>query len=282
MGLSQVGLPTRTKVDPAVRRPLDLTARLQEYAPGRPRVVRMPSDWWDSPAVAACPLNTGAQSGRTARKFTRNTLKEWDLVTLADDAEAIVGEFVANAVSHAARSAEEPGLPLGLRLLRRTGEVMCAVLDPSDRAPVLRTPDRDEEAGRGLQMVDALSDVWGWSPVTGRGKAVWAILFCALSRFADAHQTLTTRPVAGGSGLGYSQSAHAQCLSQREATERCPGPGGTRRLTAPRSPPTSCRRLSSPARATRRAGSGRTGARCSRPGWTRSRCSTTPGPSTAR
>jgi hypothetical protein len=29
--------------------------------------------------------------------------------------------------------------------------------------------------------VDALSDVWGWSPVTGRGKAVWAILFCALS-----------------------------------------------------------------------------------------------------
>src|SRR2546430_10191017 len=106
MGLSQVGLPTRTKVDPAVRRPLDLTARLQEYAPGRPRVVRMPSDWWDSPAVAACPLGDGAQSGRTARKFTRNTLKEWDLVTLADDAEAIVGEFVANAVSHAARSEE--------------------------------------------------------------------------------------------------------------------------------------------------------------------------------
>ena len=59
---------------------------------------------------------------------------------------------------------------------------MCAVLDPSDIAPVLRMPDRNEEAGRGLQMVDALSDVWGWSPVTGRGKAVWAILFCALSR----------------------------------------------------------------------------------------------------
>jgi anti-sigma regulatory factor (Ser/Thr protein kinase) len=140
----------------------------------------MPSDWWDSPAVAACPLSSGTQSGRTARKFTRNTLKEWGLVSLADDAEAIVGEFVANAVSHAARGDVEPVQPLGLRLLRRTGEVMCAVLDPSDRAPVLRMPDRNEEAGRGLQMVDALSDVWGWSPVTGRGKAVWAILFCAL------------------------------------------------------------------------------------------------------
>jgi len=141
----------------------------------------MPSDWWDSPAVAACTLGTGAQSGRTARKFTRSTLKEWGLAALADDAEAIVGEFVANAVSHAARAAVAAGQPLGLRLLRRTGEVMCAVLDPSDLAPVLRMPDRNEEAGRGLQMVDALSDVWGWSPVTGRGKAVWAILFCALS-----------------------------------------------------------------------------------------------------
>jgi len=177
MGLSQVGLPIRTKIDPAVRRPLDLTARLQ-CAPGRPRVVRMPSDWWDSPAVAACPLGTNAQSSRTARRFTRNTLREWGLLSLADDAEVIVGEFVANAVSHATQSAG-PGQPIGLRLLRRTGEVMCAVLDPSDCAPVLRAPEQCEEAGRGLQMVDHLSDVWGWSPVTGRGKAVWAILFCA-------------------------------------------------------------------------------------------------------
>ena len=176
--LNQVGLPTRTKVDPSAREPLDLSTRLQP-APGRPRVVRMPSDWWDSPAVAACALGNGAQSGRLARKFTKSTLSEWGLSSLIDDAEAIVGEFVANAVSHAARSAGPHMQQVGLRLLRRTGEVMCAVLDPSDLAPVLRMPSRTDEAGRGLQMVDALSDVWGWSPVTGRGKAVWAILFCA-------------------------------------------------------------------------------------------------------
>jgi len=142
----------------------------------------MPSDWWDSPAVAAWPLGTNAQSARAARRFTRDTLRDWGLGSLADDAEAIVGEFVANAVSHAARGAQagqQYGQQLGLRLLRRTGEVMCAVLDPSDHAPVLRKPSRTDEAGRGLQMVDALSDVWGWSPVVGRGKAVWAILFCA-------------------------------------------------------------------------------------------------------
>jgi hypothetical protein len=88
----------------------------------------------------------------------------------------IIGEFVANAVTHAA-SYDGGEIP-GLRLMRRSGEVMCAVLDPSDDAPVLRKASGTDETGRGLRMVDALSDIWGWSPVVGRGKAVWAILFC--------------------------------------------------------------------------------------------------------
>src|SRR6204780_958120 len=79
MGLSQVGLPTRTKVDPAIRRPLEENPKLFS-APGRPRVVRMPSDWWDSPAVAAFSLGASAQSARSARRFTRHTLREWGLV----------------------------------------------------------------------------------------------------------------------------------------------------------------------------------------------------------
>lgn len=182
MSLHQaVPLPTRTRIDPAARQPLDLSARLACRS-GRPRVVRMPADWWDSPTVVGCPLTRGPQSGRAARRLTRNTLREWGLLTLAQDAEAIVGEFVANAVTHAAAgtNARRPSAEnLSLRLLRRNGEVVCAVLDPSDEAPVLKTPGGVEEAGRGLQLVDALSDVWGWSPMAGRGKAVWAILFCA-------------------------------------------------------------------------------------------------------
>jgi anti-sigma regulatory factor (Ser/Thr protein kinase) len=184
MSVNQLGqLPTRTRIDPAAREPLDLSARL-ECGSGRPRVVRMPADWWDSPSAVGCPLGRSAHSARMARRLTRNTLRDWGLVSLIEDAETIVGEFVANAVTHAT-AAPAGGFRrsnvenLGLRLLRRTGEVMCAVLDPSDVAPVLRVPGGAEEAGRGLQMVDALSDVWGWSPVAGRGKAVWAILFCA-------------------------------------------------------------------------------------------------------
>jgi hypothetical protein len=145
-------------------------------------MMRMPADWWDSPSAVVCPLSRGPQSARAARRLTRNTLRDWGLAFLAEDAEAIVGEFVANAVTHASATGEPVKKPtdnLGLRLFRRTGEVICAVLDPSDTAPVLKAPGSIEESGRGLQMVDALSDVWGWSPVAGRGKAVWAILFCA-------------------------------------------------------------------------------------------------------
>ena len=174
-------LPTRTRVHPAARQPLDVSARLTP-APRRPRMMRMPADWWDSPAAVGCPLSRGPQSARMARRLTRNTLREWGLAFLAEDAETIVGEFVANAVTHADASdlsRRQVAENLGLRLVRRTGEVICAVLDPSDTAPVLRAPGSIEESGRGLQMVDALSDVWGWSPVAGRGKAVWAILFCA-------------------------------------------------------------------------------------------------------
>ncbi len=182
MSVNQLAqLPTRTRIDPAARRPLELPPRL-DCGSGRPRVVRMPADWWDSPSAVVCPLSRGPQASRTARRLTRNTLRDWGLLSLAEDAETIVGEFVANAVTHAAPAAgdRKPAAEhFGLRLLRRTGEVICAVLDPSDAAPVLKEPGGAEEAGRGLQMVDALSDVWGWSPVAGRGKAVWAILFCA-------------------------------------------------------------------------------------------------------
>ena len=182
----KVPLPTRTRVLPAPRTMVADPVR-REMAPNRPRVVRMPSDWWDAPSVVALALTLAAQPAKNARRFTRATLGRWGLDTLADDAEVIVGEFVANALRHTAAqpaSGDGPAAArgdarIGLRLFRRSGEVMCAVLDPSDSAPVLKAPACEAECGRGLQLVDALSDVWGWSPVAGRGKAVWAILFCA-------------------------------------------------------------------------------------------------------
>lgn len=176
-------LPTRTRVRPMTRAAIAESAP-RHPLPDRPRVVRMPSDWWDAPSVVALALTPDPQPAKAARRFTRATLSRWGLDPLADDAEVIVAELVANALCHASSAADvrPPDRSrgrIGLRLFRRAGEVMCAVLDPSDTAPVLRAPNYETECGRGLQLVDALCDVWGWSPVVGRGKAVWAILFCA-------------------------------------------------------------------------------------------------------
>jgi two-component sensor histidine kinase len=107
-------------------------------------------------------------------------LQAWGLPSLAEDAELIVAELVANAITHGARSVSgcKPGQENPrLRLQRRAGEVICAVLDPSGTIPILKAPGAADQSGRGLQIVDVLSDVWGWSPMAGRGKAVWAVLF---------------------------------------------------------------------------------------------------------
>jgi anti-sigma regulatory factor (Ser/Thr protein kinase) len=142
-----------------------------------PQLLPVPSAWWDTPAVTSRPLNPVPEEARTARQFVRELLDHWELGHLIDDAEMIIAELVVNAVRHGLGSSKSP-TPAGLRLclLRRTGEIMLAVTDPSSEAPQPRTPGWTGESGRGLQIVGALSYVWGWSPIEGYGKAVWAVL----------------------------------------------------------------------------------------------------------
>jgi hypothetical protein len=157
-----------------------------------PQFLPVPSAWWETPAVTSRPLSPVPEEARTARHFVRELLTCWDLGYLSNDAELIIAELVVNAVRHGLRTAPQavaagaPGAPgvagasaLRLCLLRRVGEVMLAVTDPSNEAPTPRAPGWTGESGRGLQIVGALSYVWGWSPMEGRGKAVWAVLRCS-------------------------------------------------------------------------------------------------------
>src|ERR1700760_2884265 len=107
----KVPLPTRTRVRPVPLEVLNGT-RPRQLVPDRPRVVRMPSDWWDAPSVMALSLTPGPQPARSARRFTRSTLTRWNLDPLIDDAEVIVAEFVATGLCHAGQdpaSGEERG-----------------------------------------------------------------------------------------------------------------------------------------------------------------------------
>jgi hypothetical protein len=153
-----------------------------------PQLLPVPSAWWETPAVIRRVLSTSPEEARSARLFVRELLTRWGLTDLVDDAELIVAELVVNAVRHGVHAApvvaavapgggQAGGQPtVQLCLLQRVGEVMLAVTDPSVEPPVPQTPDSSWECGRGLQIVGALSYVWGWSPIEGYGKAVWAVL----------------------------------------------------------------------------------------------------------
>ena len=159
-----------------------------------PQLLPVPSAWWGTPAVTSRPLSPVPEEARNARQFVREMLTCWGLGYLTDDAELIIAELVGNAVRHGLRTLPQiyqprtgqtgtsstVGGPFELRLclLRRVGEVMLAVTDPNDEAPKPKAPSCSGESGRGLQIVGALSYVWGWSPIEGHGKAVWAVLRC--------------------------------------------------------------------------------------------------------
>lgn len=153
-----------------------------------PQFLPVPSAWWETPAVTCRPLSPVPEEARTARQFVRELLIRWNLSHLCDDAETIIAELVGNAVRHGQRSAPQviaagtASPVLRLCLLRRIGEVMLAVTDPSSEAPQPQAASAEGESGRGLQIVGALSHLWGWSPIEGKGKAVWAVLKLLFSR----------------------------------------------------------------------------------------------------
>ncbi|NYI07391.1 ATP-binding protein [Allostreptomyces psammosilenae] len=54
--------------------------------------------------------------------------------------------------------------------------ILASVHDPGAGEPRAGDgADPDAESGRGLMLVDACSDAWGWAPKSEGGKAVWAM-----------------------------------------------------------------------------------------------------------
>ncbi|MER5650538.1 ATP-binding protein [Streptosporangium sp. NPDC002524] len=115
-------------------------------------------------------------AARTAREFTARALRAWELEPLIDDTGVVVSELVTNALRHGTRGVlHARSFPeVKVILCHTERSVLCAVTDPSDQGPCLREPDYEAENGRGLLMVDGVSETWGWAPLEKRGKAVWA------------------------------------------------------------------------------------------------------------
>jgi anti-sigma regulatory factor (Ser/Thr protein kinase) len=104
--------------------------------------------------VASLPANRSAPG--EARRFIRSWLGDH---TRATDAALAVSEVVTNAVRHGA--ADDTGLRLRLR---ETGGGFRVELDQPSAGTVEAPagfPGPDRPMGRGLAVVEALSDRWG-------------------------------------------------------------------------------------------------------------------------
>jgi hypothetical protein len=132
--------------------------------------------WTCFPKIATRTLSTDSRSVRVSRDFTVATLRRWGAAERGDDVAVVVSELLTNALRHASGPAQ-PAFPLRFGLLQPGCCVICAVADPSPEPPVPREPGFCGETGRGLQVVRALSDSWGYTPPDDMGKVVWA-LFC--------------------------------------------------------------------------------------------------------
>lgn len=120
-------------------------------------------------ATSTCALELQAQPSevRRARAFVRANLP----ATASGQQETVlllVSEIMTNAVLHGRSSV------CLTMTLHEEGAVLIGVSDESSALPRQRDAQRDEEDGRGLQIVRELSDDWGSVPLdVNGGKIVW-------------------------------------------------------------------------------------------------------------
>jgi serine/threonine-protein kinase RsbW len=153
-------------------------------APPRPAAPRgreagRPASPNAAPDVRRYVLRALFDTPRMCRAMTRLDAKLWGIAD-PGDLEAITGELVANAVeatAHAARTGHLRGEPvIVFRLLRFPGRIRVEAWDKSPLLPQMRTPDWEAESGRGLCVVNSLTDGhWGYqADPQGTEKCVWA------------------------------------------------------------------------------------------------------------
>lgn len=111
-------------------------------------------------------LSPMVNSARAARRFVDSTLNDWACRDAIDLVVLLTNELVTNAVLHA-------GTPIGLRISRVSDRLRVEVGDASERAPTTRHHNLEAQTGRGLALVDSLSDSWGVEHVADDGKVVW-------------------------------------------------------------------------------------------------------------
>ncbi|MFD8004838.1 SpoIIE family protein phosphatase [Streptomyces mirabilis] len=124
-----------------------------------------------------------------ARRFTARALRRWKVEEVTDAALLVVSELVTNGLVHTQG-------PVRVDLMLRGDRVRVSVSDCSPRAPAKPViVDWDATGGRGLLLVEAMSESFGSVPVAG-GKQVWSEL--VVPHCEQAHVDPGPRTERGG------------------------------------------------------------------------------------
>ncbi|MCN9239903.1 ATP-binding protein [Streptomyces sp. RY43-2] len=113
-----------------------------------------------------------------SRRTLRLILTMHGLIRLVDTAELLATELISNAVRHTKG-------PAALRVRWSAGVLRIGAWDADPappEPPVALERLHDMEEGRGLALVRACADLWGWQPLSkdgDRGKVVWCELGAA-------------------------------------------------------------------------------------------------------
>lgn len=119
-----------------------------------------------------------------ARRFVRETLGDQPQETI-EAVELMVSELTTNCVQHAHSDFD-------VEIEQSAGVIRVEARDRGEGRPTVRSPTPREPSGRGLKVVEALSDAWGIEP-QDEGKVVW----------------FTVSPQAGPTGRGSRVGADA-------------------------------------------------------------------------
>ena len=99
-----------------------------------------------------------------ARHFVTRMLREWGVAEA--DIPLLVSELATNAVLHARSE-------FTVRVDADATRVRVEVRDRNSRMPQMAVVPPDAYSGRGLMLVQALSDAWGVESYANDGKSIW-------------------------------------------------------------------------------------------------------------
>src|SRR5690349_8714160 len=117
-------------------------------------------------------LATGPAAAAEARRRVRVAIRSWQVPVDLDAALLLTSELVTNAVRH---EAGQRAQAVVLAIACSRGRLRVDVHDTSRSLPSVAQVPADAETGRGLLLVETLSDEWGCYR-TPAGKAVYFTL----------------------------------------------------------------------------------------------------------